>query len=107
MMTVGELRDWLAAYPPETEVVVVTERHDLPADIVEGGDLARSSIQPWLTYDKYHNRIALWEHVALAYVNGPGKALFEQLVSEYVPKEAEPAKAVSYTHLTLPTILLV
>jgi len=92
MLTVGELRERLAGYPPETEVFMVTERHNLRADIAEGGDLARSSIQPWLTYNKYHNRVSLSEHVALGYINGPGKALFEELVSECMPKETEPSR---------------
>jgi len=79
-MTVGELRERLAAYPPETEVFIVTERHDLLADICMGGDPARSSVKPWLVYSSHHGRVSLYEQAALGYTNGPlQRALLERI----------------------------
>ena len=76
MITVGELRERLGAYPSQAAVFMVTMRRDLRADIVDGGILVRSSIQPWLVYDKHHDpagRVTLWEHVALEDINEPPK----------------------------------
>ena len=68
MITVGELRKRLGVYPSEALVFMVTTRRDMRADIVDGGTLVRSSIQPWLVFDRGHvpaGRVTLWEHVAL------------------------------------------
>ena len=84
MITVGELRKRLAIYPSEARVFMVTMRRDMRADIVDGGTLVRSSIQPWLVFDKGHvpaGRVTLWEHVALESINGA--------VEPLAPKEKE------------------
>ncbi len=68
MITVGELRKRLGIYPSEALVFMVTMRRDVRADIIDGGTPVRSSIQPWLVFDKGHvpaGRVTLWEHVAL------------------------------------------
>ena len=71
-MLIKDLKRELAEMPDDAEVYMITERHDLQADIIRGGDYALSAggkIEICLGL----NQVRIYEETPIGYLNGPGK----------------------------------
>ena len=80
-MMLKDLKRELAEMPDDAEVCIITERHDLQADIIHGGDYVESTA--WkVDFCSSLNQVRIYEDRPIGYLNGPDKDIRSDIIRE-------------------------